>query len=709
MPNNDALLPGYRYVPLDTAPLDGDADTVVMRCAAPGGLTSYIWWTFNGGAEWIHFPEALADGSDDFLAIHPRRHDLWFHIGSATLHRSTDYGQTWQIGSFPFYGQGQKQAFHFDPDLDSTIYFAGAYVSNGTESFGGAWVSEDLGQTWTSLLDLMGLFGLAFADVYDVFRMSNGDLIAILRDTGSANWQNGTVLISSDSGSTWERVFAGLPDRFNPFIIIEDRFQPGTLLVCSAEKHGVYRSEDYGHTWSRCENGFPPNVAITTDLEQNDFSGSFYACVAGFGVYRSDDHGGSWHSIESLPPIGSIGYFGAVDANVFVMNDGYRHWLLPFGSSNWQEVFAPLAPDTLVQMRPISYCSGDTLVTGIWKRNVLGAATNSFQMAHSYDRGVNWSLQPFLDFLPAWFFSVGKVQDQTLFFSFDGTFLRRSSDLGISWSITGFPQAFRFDRDIIFTDTCIFMDASNGQLNEFDVFKSYDLGDTWEPLGFPGPFVSGNSLLTRVGNELVIIAQDSCWAWANGQWSQRGTIELPDAAVNNLYWMIAVPLEESTVLLGLTEFLNQAWVSADTGRSWQVRNTEMPYGGQSMGFEGLCYSQEQNRVWAIAGIGTCFLDPVELSADGPLEFKPVDYSLLSVYPNPFNGEVSISYDLFNTQRVELKIYDLQGRLVITMIDDVQAAGKHEIKADMREMASGVYFVRLVTARNAKTEKIVLLK
>ena len=136
---------------------------------------------------------------------------------------------------------------------------------------------------------------------------------------------------------------------------------------------------------------------------------------------------------------------------------------------------------------------------------------------------------------------------------------------------------------------------------------------------------------------------------------------------------------------------------------------ETPYPGQGRGFLDLKWNQAQQRIWAIVALGTCYLEVTDLSVDGPLEFKPADYTVLSVYPNPFNEAMRIRYDLLRPQKVELKVYDVQGRLVRTLVDEVQLAGKHEISASMGEMASGVYFVRLTTAQKEKTEKIVLLK
>jgi hypothetical protein len=93
---------------------------------------------------------------------------------------------------------------------------------------------------------------------------------------------------------------------------------------------------------------------------------------------------------------------------------------------------------------------------------------------------------------------------------------------------------------------------------------------------------------------------------------------------------------------------------------------------------------------------------------------PNAFALYPNVPNPFNPTTTVSFGTTQTARVELRIYDVGGRLVKTLVDDVQLAGHHEVAWDGRddrgsEVASGVYFVRLVSAGQVRTHKIVLIK
>ncbi|MCK5050965.1 MAG: T9SS type A sorting domain-containing protein [Candidatus Cloacimonetes bacterium] len=87
---------------------------------------------------------------------------------------------------------------------------------------------------------------------------------------------------------------------------------------------------------------------------------------------------------------------------------------------------------------------------------------------------------------------------------------------------------------------------------------------------------------------------------------------------------------------------------------------------------------------------------------------------LSVFPNPFNPETTISYSLNTNSKLILEIYNIKGQKVKTLINDFVEAGYHEIIWDGKDkknksVASGIYFYRLVTDSYQKTKKMLLLK
>ncbi|MCH7528894.1 MAG: S8 family serine peptidase, partial [Candidatus Marinimicrobia bacterium] len=88
---------------------------------------------------------------------------------------------------------------------------------------------------------------------------------------------------------------------------------------------------------------------------------------------------------------------------------------------------------------------------------------------------------------------------------------------------------------------------------------------------------------------------------------------------------------------------------------------------------------------------------------------PKEYALLQNYPNPFNPVTAIEYHLPRPGEVRLRLYNLRGQLVRTMVDDFQPAGVHTVALSGDRLASGVYFYRLEAGDFTRTRKMVLLK
>ncbi len=90
--------------------------------------------------------------------------------------------------------------------------------------------------------------------------------------------------------------------------------------------------------------------------------------------------------------------------------------------------------------------------------------------------------------------------------------------------------------------------------------------------------------------------------------------------------------------------------------------------------------------------------------------KPLPEQLMiEAYPNPFNPSAILRFALPQTEHAKLTIYDVTGRLVRVLTDDVLSAGEHRATFDGSAFASGVYFARLEAGKDRRTEKLMLLK
>lgn len=91
------------------------------------------------------------------------------------------------------------------------------------------------------------------------------------------------------------------------------------------------------------------------------------------------------------------------------------------------------------------------------------------------------------------------------------------------------------------------------------------------------------------------------------------------------------------------------------------------------------------------------------------ETIPTEFALHQNYPNPFNPATEIAFSLSAKVRATLRIYDMLGREVATLVDEEKTPGKYTMKWDAGRHASGVYFYRLVAGDFVQTRKLMLVK
>ena len=111
------------------------------------------------------------------------------------------------------------------------------------------------------------------------------------------------------------------------------------------------------------------------------------------------------------------------------------------------------------------------------------------------------------------------------------------------------------------------------------------------------------------------------------------------------------------------------------------------------------------EVWSNTWIG----DQSTVGIDGDDGVIANEFALFNNYPNPFNPVTTIKFSIPETQQVTLKVYNLMGREVVTLVDQELQAGYHTTKWHASNMASGIYFYKLMSEKKAITQKMLLLK
>jgi hypothetical protein len=92
-----------------------------------------------------------------------------------------------------------------------------------------------------------------------------------------------------------------------------------------------------------------------------------------------------------------------------------------------------------------------------------------------------------------------------------------------------------------------------------------------------------------------------------------------------------------------------------------------------------------------------------------VEIAPSVFSLSQNYPNPFNPSTTISYQLPVNSFLTLKVYDVLGNEVATLVNEEKQVGEYEIEFSGSSLTSGIYFYQLKAGRFIETKKMVLMK
>lgn len=100
------------------------------------------------------------------------------------------------------------------------------------------------------------------------------------------------------------------------------------------------------------------------------------------------------------------------------------------------------------------------------------------------------------------------------------------------------------------------------------------------------------------------------------------------------------------------------------------------------------------------------LPPILNVEDG---YKSLDFELAQNYPNPFNPRTTIGYQIPERAFIIIKIYDVLGNEITTLVNEEKIAGSYEIEFDGSSLPSGIYYYRITAGDFSQTNKMVLIK
>lgn len=333
-----------------------------------------------------------------------------------------------------------------------------------------------------------------------------------------------------------------------------------------------------------------------------------------------------------------------------------------------------------------------------------GADANTLSFV-SYDRRGKWQIitQPIVNVI-----SLFAHDDGTVYF---GTAAGLYKTTDSAKTFTKLPTPFTYV-SVITADKNGNLFAGSG-----GVFRSKDQGTTWQqlPLRVQGEMII--SIAVNSKNTIFVASYSDFSKSTDGgdTWSSLDS-KLP-THIPWLYKYVAVDNNDNI-------FLNCYGIlySRDTGESWKKiflpTSKILSLNPRQIVTDirnNIYISSKYDTFGSKAGVFMGELIKTGVISESDFLITQ-EFTLLQNYPNPFNPSTKIRYsiptvgrDLISTNKVVLKVYDVLGREVATLVNEEKQPGTYEVKFDGTNLPSGIYFYRLQAGSFLQTKKLMLMK
>lgn len=242
-------------------------------------------------------------------------------------------------------------------------------------------------------------------------------------------------------------------------------------------------------------------------------------------------------------------------------------------------------------------------------------------------------------------------------------------------------------------------------------------------------FVVLQSPTSRSGRAMTSFMKETgLLQWDDSQPAPMPFVEKSWNALNGRLWNgspIIVPNSGGKV----TAYVNagdpvagSGWIGSMDHQPWDVRillgsgPASLPPNASTRFVVAFVVAQDSTRLASITALKAAiqpmksrWSTTVDVREHAAVSTMPSEYALLEAYPNPFNPTTLISYELPSTSDVKLRVFDVLGREVTTLVDDRQSVGSHTVRFDGSRMSSGVYFYELHAGNYRAVKKMVLMK
>lgn len=600
--------------------------------------------------------------------------------------QSADNGMNWDVSSQEL-GEVQSIVANGDNIFVGTLS-NGIYLSNDN---GRTWaaanngLSTDFYDTWIRCLAVCGTTVYAGTFNTKVFRSTDNAANWMQANSGLSvnifclavkgiNIYAGTnfgVFLSTDSGTTWSNLNSGIPKTEIHSIIFKDN------AIFAGGDSSIYRATDSGSNLS-WKSTFP-DLYNRRVLSFAVLDSTIFAGTTG-GVFISNNNGTTWTSSNNGFINSSIGAFAFSDSTIFAGNNDGVFYSTNNGVS-WNEANKGITDMSITSLAT----NGDVIFAASW------GETNRSGIFKSVDKGNNWTEVCTLSYNGVGF-TVAAIGDTIFTGNTSGVF--KSADNGTTWTTANVGLADWYNSIHAFTaiGNNIFAASDGG-----GIFFSINNGTSW--------FNINNGLVDLYNNSLRVFSfaiTDSTIFAATSYGVYVLTVKA-NMFLSNNYWtqVYSGPLSPgyppliaasgNAVFMGI--YGEGIYLSTNNGKSWATFNnglTNKNIAGLAARDSTLFAGTYDGGVWrrSISEI-TGVADQRSLKVMLQAHFKIRDR-------NGSNPNAIIDFTLSHSDRVDIKIYDLSGHKTASLINKTFEPGSHSVNWNTKNIAIGIYVVKMLT-------------
>lgn len=654
----------------------------VLDIYITGSNTIYVSNYYNGihkstdnGFSWEMVTCKIPEENASKLLVNDKN---YIFAGTVThgLYRSTDNGISWyRLTSLPI--GIIKELLLLESDIIYTLTQNGLFKST------------DDGENWESLSSTLTNVWMTAVTVNNQHKIFVGA-------------SNGYIYISNNEGSSWDST------KVSDYTINTISLSINDEIYCGTE-NGIYKSSNDGQSWILLQNGLPQDEF---NIIKSSTSGYVYA-VSFDGFYFSINHGESWDQVTF--EANSINSLAIDDSNNVYAGSLYWGRGIYKSTDNgvtWYEINNGIKNSFI---SCIAQSINGTIWVGTWGQG-LYFSTNS---------GSNWNYSGILNKKIS---SIVFYNDNILIATSGGIY--HSMNNGNNWNERNSGLTNTRVEDMIIIDSCIYIGTFGGGL-----YRSCNNGENWIKISNS---LSSQTIYSLAAYQNYILCGTSFGIFRtsdNGNsWEEIFSIQSKKIFVNS----------NNDIYVGTT--YDGAFVTKDGGQTWHnlidnglLASDVYDFGEDLMGnlYAGTYWhtfaSNDNGSTWNLLEEGLpynkvrSFLTTSEgyvfAGTIGGGVYKSIEaitsvydsipninnYFLSQNFPNPFNPETIISYQIKERGLVQIKVYDILGKEIATLLNEEKEQGSYSISFNGINFSSGVYIYSLRVNDYMQNRKMILIK